>query len=177
MKIFFSVLLMFLCCSTQVLAELNPLLKSTMYQDKNIRVIRVLTPDLILLQGDERVKLIGLVGVRTMQPPKEERDEYGFIIQRKVDPATTAEENAFHYAKGLLEGKMVRLEFDTQKKDEQRILQAYVFLENGDFVNELLLKQGAAHLKIVPPNMKYADQLRKAYQEARREMRGLQGQW
>lgn len=177
MKIFLFLLIFFFSTFVGVRAELNPLLKSVNYQEQRVKILRVITPDLIVLQGDEKVKLIGLVGARPPQVPKEERDEYGFIIQRRVDPATTAEENAFHYAKSLMEGKVVRLEFDDQKKDEQRILQAYVFLENGDLVNELLLKEGAAHLKIVPPNVKYADQLRKAYQEARREMKGLQGQW
>lgn len=175
MKWFGSVLLSFLLCSSAV-AELNPLLQTSANYRK-VFVSKVLTPDTIELESGERVHLLGLSGPRALKITYAERDEHGFIIPKQVDPATSVEEAAFHYVRSLLEDKNVRLEFDSQRRNEENTLQAYVFLMDGSLVNAEILRQGAAHLRITPPNIKYADQLRSAYQEARREMRGMQGQW
>ena len=85
------------------------------------------------------------------------------------------EEQAVSYAQELLEGKKVKLEFDLESLDEQGRHQAYVFLPGGAMANAELLRQGFVDLKLRPPNVKYADQLRKAYQEAKREQRGFLG--
>ena len=74
-----------------------------------------------------------------------------------------------------MEGKKVKLEYDVESRDVQDRWQAYVFLPDGRMANAELLRQGFVYLKIRPPNLKYANQLREAYQEARREKRGLQG--
>jgi len=147
-------------------------------QYKNVLVEKVVSADLIVLRSRERIKLIGL---KAPEPPKrkkekEDRDKFGFVVVRE-DPITTVKDKAFDYAKELLEGKHVRLEFDSMKKDNDFNTLAYVFLvENNMFVNEEILKQGFASLSIRPPNTKYADTLRDAYREARKEKRGLQGQ-
>lgn len=170
-----SVIIVLFSCSI-AMGELNPLLQSSANYQKVV-ITKVLTPDMIELASGERVHLLGLLGPRAPKVRYEERDEHGFIIPKDVDPATPAEEEVFQYVRTLLEGKKVRLEFDSQRRDENNILQAYVFFIDGTLVNALILSQGAANLHITPPNVKYADQLRIAYQEARREMRGMQGQW
>ncbi|MBF0510702.1 MAG: thermonuclease family protein, partial [Candidatus Omnitrophica bacterium] len=53
---------------------------------------------------------------------------------------------------------------------------AYVYLPEGQMANAELLRKGFVRLRIVPPNVKYADKLRQAYQEAKREKRGLEGE-
>jgi micrococcal nuclease len=169
-----SIVLLF--SSPAAMAELNPLLQSSANY-KKVLVAKVLTPDTIELESGERVQLLGLLGPRAPKVQYEERDEHGFIIPKDVDPATSAEEDAFKLVRTLLEGKKVRLEFDSQRRNEDNVLQAYVFFMDGSLVNAEILRQGAANLRITPPNVKYADQLRSAYQEARREMRGMQGQW
>ncbi len=161
-----SIVLLF--SSPAAMAELNPLLQSSANYQK-VQVSKVLTPDTIQLESGERIQLLGLLGPRAPKVQYEERDEHGFVIPKDVDPATPAEEDAFKYVRTLLEGKKVRL--------EDNVLQAYVFFMDGSLVNAEILRQGAANLRITPPNVKYADQLRSAYQEARREMRGMQGQW
>lgn len=55
----------------------------------------------------------------------------------------------------LVQGKPVRLEFDQERKDRHGRLLAYVFLEKGDMVNALLVKQGMARVFLQPPNLKY----------------------
>ena len=156
-------------------ADLNPLLApSVKYQ--SIRVARVLAVDRILLDDDEKIALIGIKGPR---PPKQvdvKRDVHGFISPDEV-PEVPFEVEAMRYAKALVEGKAVRLEFDTQRRNDQGLVEAYVFLPDGKLLNAELLRFGYANIKLVPPNMKYAPDLRKAYQEARHEMRGMQGEW
>jgi len=46
----------------------------------------------------------------------------------------------------LVQGKQIRLEFDQERNDHHGRLLAYVFLENGDMVNEVLVKKGFARV-------------------------------
>jgi micrococcal nuclease len=155
--------------------DLNPLLASQdMYQD--IRVARVLAVDRILLENDRKVSLIGVKGPRAPKQKDVRRDSHGFIIP-EGDPTTPFEVEAIDFARGLVEGKPVRIEFDTQRRGDNGDVQAYVILPDGRLMNAEVLRYGYADLKLSPPNMKYADKLRTAYQEARREMRGMQGAW
>ena len=144
---------------------------------KHVLVERVLSADEIMLEGGEHIQLIGL---KAPEPPprarEEQRDKYGFVIHEE-NPQMTIEERAFQFAKNLLQGKYVRLEFDEVKKSESFTTVAYVFLEdNNQLANAEILRQGYASLHIVPPNLKYVDILREAYQESRREKRGLQSE-
>ncbi|MBF0505051.1 MAG: thermonuclease family protein [Candidatus Omnitrophica bacterium] len=156
-------------------AELNPLLESTPKYNKVV-VERVLRVDTLLLAGGEKVCLIGLQGPR---PPKfhdVNRDSHGFIIPDD-DPTTSFEVEALRFIKELTEKKTVHLEFDAERRNDDGILQAYVILPDGKMLNEEALRYGYAQLKLRMPNMKYAQRLRDAYKESRREMRGLQGNW
>ncbi len=155
-------------------AETNLLNKENPYQQVKIR--KVLTADTILLDNleNERVKLIGLKAPAKPRQKNIQKDQYGFVIEDD-DPTTSLEETAFNFAKELLEGKYVRLEFDHQKNSDDFDTLAYVFLEDETFVNELLLSLGYAHFKSISPNKKYETRLRAAYQQARQEKRGLQG--
>jgi micrococcal nuclease len=42
----------------------------------------------------------------------------------------------------LVEGKRIRLEYDQQRHDQYGRTLAYVYLENGTFVNAEIIKQG-----------------------------------
>ncbi|MDI6606193.1 MAG: thermonuclease family protein, partial [Candidatus Omnitrophota bacterium] len=60
-----------------------------------------------------------------------------------------------------------------QERDIYKRLLAYVYLEDGTFVNAQILKQGYASLMTIPPNVKYAELFLKLYREARENRRGL----
>lgn len=150
--------------------------KETDYE--RVLVTKIISADTIVLEGGETVRLIG---IKAPKPPRKkkqaERDDYGFVIKEDVNPITSIEERAFNFATELLMNKFVRLEFDHEKKTEDFATYAYAFLvENNLFVNLEILRQGFANLQIRPPNTKYDVQLREAYQEARYERRGLQGE-
>ena len=168
------------CISTWCLAPvradgLNPLLESSVkYQ--HIRVEHVRAVDRLLLENGDKVALIGIRGPRPPRMQDVRRDEHGFIIPED-DPKIPFEEQAIRFARDLCEGRFVRLEFDSQRRDDEGNLLAYVILSDGRFLNAELVRAGYAASKLIPPNMKYADKIRAAYQEARRQMRGLQGEW
>ena len=91
--------------------------------------------------------------------------------------STSIELPGSNIAEVRVEGDKVRIEFDRNKKNKDFDTLAYVFLEEENlFINAEILRLGYAHLQISPPNMKYASELREAYQEARREKRGFQSQ-
>ncbi len=145
-----------------------------------ILVKKIIKADLIELESGEVIRLIGL---NAPKPPEDmgerfERTEQGFVIDKIAeDPRVTIAETSFHFAEDLLLNKYVRLEFDNEKSGNQFETLAYVFLlDDNTFVNAEILRQGYAQLRIRPPNMKYAKELRHAYQEARKNLRGLQGE-
>ena len=151
---------------------------------KDVIVEKILSTDTFRLKGEigEKGEAIKLIGLRAVKPPKKKtedinRNDLGIVIKKPATPLTPIEEKAFEFTRKLLEGRHVRLEFDAEKKGENYETLAYVFLlEENIFVNTEILRHGFAHLSIRPPNTKYADELREAYKEARREQRGLQGQ-
>ena len=169
----------FIFSSELTFAETNIdlFLKGTQqYQD--VIVEEVLSADTIRLESGEKIKLIGLKAPPVPEKMKQiKRDQYGIPIKEKINPAATIEEKSYFFVKELLEKKHIRCEFDVNRKNEQFETLAYVFLlKNNLFVNDEILRQGFAHLQIMPPNTKYADTLRSAYKEAREEKRGLQNE-
>ncbi len=73
----------------------------------------------------------------------------------------------------LVQGKPVRLEFDQERNDRHGRLLAYVFLENGDMVNELLVRKGFARVLPKPPNLKYFSLLLDSQRRAMAERVGM----
>ncbi len=73
----------------------------------------------------------------------------------------------------LVDGKTVRLEFDVQEQDRYGRLLAYVYLEDGTFVNAWLVQHGYAAVMTVPPNVKHQELFLKLQREAREAERGL----
>jgi micrococcal nuclease len=119
---------------------------------------RVIDGDTFVLENGERVRLIGVDTPETAHPSKE------------IEPFA---EEASEFAKSMLEGKKVRLEFDVRKRDRYGRLLAYVYLQDGTFVNAELVRQGYAHAATYPPNVRHAEEFRQWEKEARNKKRGL----
>ncbi len=73
----------------------------------------------------------------------------------------------------LVDGKTVRLEFDVQQLDKYGRTLAYIYLEDGTFVNAWLVENGYAMVMTFPPNVKYEALFLRLQREAREEGRGL----
>lgn len=80
------------------------------------------------------------------------------------------------YLTGLITGKRVRLEYDIDTLDQYGRTLAYVYLEDGTFVNANMLKEGYAMVLTVPPNVKYTEEFVKLARKARERNRGLWNQ-
>jgi endonuclease YncB( thermonuclease family) len=72
----------------------------------------------------------------------------------------------------LVGGKKLRLRFDEQERDAKDRLLGYAFLEER-MVNETLVREGLAYVRLTPTTQRYAQQLLGAQSQARKAKRGL----
>ena len=114
--------------------------------------------DTILLAGGERVRYLGIDAPEVAHDGK---------------PAEPYGARARVFNKQLVLGNWVRLEVDEEQRDHYGRLLAYVFLEDGTFVNGALIRQGYAHLLRRQANLRYWDQLLKFQRQALKEKKGI----
>jgi endonuclease YncB( thermonuclease family) len=127
--------------------------------DTQTAVVReVLTGDTVRLAGGKTLRYASL------QAP---------ALQSKIPLVRTYGENSLAFNKSLVEGKTVRIHWGARLYDERKNLLGYVYLEDGTFVNEVVLKAGHAKLALAPPNLAHDGEFRRAEMDARRDKRGL----
>ncbi|MBN2831243.1 MAG: thermonuclease family protein [Candidatus Omnitrophica bacterium] len=146
-----------------------PLGRSFNYTD--ILVKRAVDGDTLVLESGERVRLIGIDTPEIHDSDKLSRDSKR--SQQSASEIKAMGKKSYEFAKKLVEGKRVSLEFDVERYDKYKRLLAYVYLKDGTFVNAEIIKQGYASLMTFPPNVKYADLFLKLYREAQENKRGL----
>ncbi|MCM8812308.1 MAG: thermonuclease family protein [Candidatus Omnitrophica bacterium] len=140
-------------------------------QYRQIVVEKVIDGDTLLLANGERVRLLGIDTPECHRSGKMQRDS----ARTKRDQTVIAAQGARArlYTRSLVEAKAVRLEFDVERRDRYRRLLAYVFLPDGTLVNGKLVADGYAAVYTMPPNVKYAELLRRLQSDARAQERGL----
>jgi micrococcal nuclease len=79
------------------------------------------------------------------------------------------------YNRLLTIGKTVYLEKDVSDTDRYGRLLRYVYLQSGEMVNEMLIREGYAYASAYPPDVKYQDTFEKLEKEAREKNAGLWG--
>ncbi len=121
-------------------------------------VVWVNDGDTFVLQGGERVRL---VGINCPEKPHNNKPGECFGIE------------ATRFAIKLLKNKTVKLEYDRVKRDHYHRLLAYVFLPSGKMANVILVRKGFAYVLTVPPNKKYRSRLLEAQRFALDENRGM----
>jgi micrococcal nuclease len=119
---------------------------------EGIAVTRVIDGDTIVVEGGERVRLIGI--------DAPEKGQHLFS-------------ESAAYLKEMVGGRKVRLEKDVSDRDKYGRLLRYVFL-GETFVNLELVKRGLASALIYEPDSKYSEQI--LLEEAVARERGL-GIW
>ena len=122
--------------------------------------IRAIDGDTIIVDiagVKERVRLIGVDTPETKHPRK---------------PVQHFGKEAYNFTWRMAEGKKVRLEFDQNQRDKYKRLLAYVYLEDGTFLNAEIVKQGYGHAYTKFP-FKYMHEFRQYEREARMRKRGL----
>jgi len=79
---------------------------------------------------------------------------------------------AAEYNRRLVEGRVVRLIFDEERRDQYGRLLAYVYV-GDEFVNAALVRRGYARTLTIAPNDRFAGFLARLEQEAGNAGRGL----
>ena len=135
------------------------------------QVTHVIDGDTIILDNGAHVRLIGIDAPEMREDKKIKKDLKKRHLSKRAELAMGRK--AYQYARHLLEGKKVRLEFDVQQYDEYHRLLAYVYLMDGSFVNAQMVKAGYAYAYPIKPDVRYAQEFRRLYNEARNHHRGL----
>ena len=112
--------------------------------------------------GSKKGLKIRLIGVDT----PESQARFG-------NPEDYYGDEASAFTKSILINKKVRLEFDADRTDSFGRTLAYVYTEDGIFLNKKLVNEGYAMVMTVPPNIKYADIFFELQKKARDENLGL----
>lgn len=139
--------------------------------DGSYYVERVVDGDTLKLSNKERVRLIGIDTPEVHYSDKLVRDSKRSGQDIKTIQALG--EKASDFTKALCSNKRVRLEFDVQKKDRYGRLLAYVYLDDGTFVNARIIEEGYAQVMTIPPNVRHSEDFRKLEKQARDAKRGL----
>jgi micrococcal nuclease len=101
-----------------------------------------------------RVRLLSIDAPEMAQAP------YGEEARRRLDALLPA-------------GTAARLELDVEPSDRFGRTLAYVYTPAGELVNLEMARSGHAVELVYPPNLRHADAIRAAVEEARDEGRGL----
>lgn len=155
------------------LKSVHPL-KEASAKDEFVYVTRVVDGDTLKLSNGERVRLIGIdtpeihFSNKLLKDSKKSHKDIKTILALGARSAD--------FTRKLCKGKKVRLEFDVEKMDRYKRLLAYVYLEDGTFVNAKIVEEGYAQVMTVPPNVKYADMFVKLQGKARSLHKGLWGE-
>jgi micrococcal nuclease len=121
---------------------------------------KVIDGDTIVVEIDgkkEKVRLIGVDTPETVHPQK---------------PVERYGKEASAFTRRMVENKLVRLEYDWQKRDKYGRLLAYVYLEDGAFLNAEIIKQGYGFAYTRFP-FKYLDEFREYERLAKMGEEGL----
>lgn len=126
-------------------------------QAETVVVRRASDGDTIRLSTGERIRLIGV------DTPE--------LTDNRPEMRRFAEEAAA-FVRGLVEGKHVRLEYDRERSDKHRRTLAYVYLQDGTFLNAEIIRQGFGRV-CTQHRFKYREEFRKLEREAEQNSRGL----
>ncbi len=118
--------------------------------------------DTIVLDTGQRVRYIG-INAPEIDHEDQKAQPYGY--------------QAKSYNKKLIGAQKVRLEYDTDRRDKYGRELAYVFLDDGTFINARLLAAGLAFYLYRKPNLKYSELMLKAHRDAMASGVGLWRNW
>lgn len=121
-------------------------------------VVKVFDGDTVLLKDGRRIRYLA-INAPEMEHEGRPRELYAI-------EALTANRK-------LVMGQELRLEYDKERHDQYGRTLAYVYLPDGAFVNEVLVKEGLATVYATPPNLRYEKPLLTLQQRAIREKKGL----
>ena len=120
--------------------------------DTKYFVKRVVDGDTFIMDNGSNEVRVRLIGIDT--PESVAPEEY---LEKTGKENTEEGKDASDFTRSLIEDQYVYLEFDAQHEDKYGRLLAYVYLEDGRMLQDILIAEGYAELMTIPPNIKYAD--------------------
>jgi micrococcal nuclease len=121
------------------------------------KVQRIVDGDTVVLDKIGKVRLIGVDTPETKDPRR---------------PVQFFGKEATEFLERTLSGKKVRVEYDQTRKDRYNRTLAYIFLEDGTFVNSHIIEKGYGFAYTKFP-FKYLDKFRTIERKAREQKVGL----
>lgn len=146
--------------SHPALQQVTPLGSSSPAPSGFVVVTRVVDGDTIVIEGDRKVRLIGVNTPETVDPRR---------------PVQCFGHEASNFTKSLLEGHAVKLEKDISETDKYGRLLRYVYSDDGTFVNLALVQGGYAQVNTYPPDVAHTKEFQAAQADAKAAKRGLWG--
>ena len=129
------------------------------------RVSKFVDGDTFWVQDDRgeqlKVRLIGIDTPESRNSGRKTVEYYG--------------KEAAAYVRAFVGNKRLLLEYDVSRTDRYKRTLAYVYLEDGTFLNAHLVREGYARVLTVPPNVKFAESFVRLEREARKNKKGLWG--
>ncbi len=114
--------------------------------------------DTVILDNGQKVRLLGI------DAPE---------LEKEGKPADFLAHKAKQVLTDLVQGKRVRLEYDKLRYDRFGRTLAYLFLPDGVNLSREMVRQGLAHVYMVPPNLRFREELLEAQREAIKAHRGV----
>ncbi|MDO8747439.1 MAG: thermonuclease family protein [Thermodesulfovibrionales bacterium] len=123
-----------------------------------VRVIKVHDGDTVSIVSNGRKEKVRLIGI---DAPEIKQRLWGTKARKHLEKMLIAS------------NRKVTLEFDVERRDKYGRLLCYIFTPDKEMLNIQMVKDGYAVLLTIPPNIKYADELKMAQNEARQNRRGI----
>ena len=131
---------------------------SAVGQSRWVHVGKVFDGDTFRTTTGEKVRLLG-INTPEVAHDKEPGQPFGKEAKRRLEQ--------------LIAGKTVRLQLDRDRKDNYGRTLAQLYLRDGSWINEQLIRDGLALVYTFAPNFQWANNLLIAEREARRASRGI----
>jgi len=135
---------------------------SQVLSDAYISVRRVYDGDTIELENGIHVRYIGI------NAPE---------IAHQDKPGEPFGPEALAFNEKMVLSKPVRIRADLETSDQYNRRLAYVFLQDGTFVNLEIVRNGLAYVLYKAPNIAYDAALLKSQQESMKTGKGMWGNW
>lgn len=136
------------------------------------RIVDGDTIDIKIGSEKEAIRLIGIDTPESHDNKKARKDS----ARTKTDLAviTSQGRQASAFLSDLVAlNSTLTLEYDVEKRDHYGRILAYAYLPDGRMLNEVIIRSGYASLMTIPPNVRYVEKFKKAYELARTEKVGL----
>lgn len=134
---------------------------------EQVTVTRVVDGDTIVIDSGEKVRMILINSPESVHRDKSKNTPFG--------------KKASEYTTEKLLDQTIYLEKDVSDTDRYGRLLRYIYLEDGTFYNELMVKEGYAQTATFPPDTKHLEIIQAAETHAREESLGLwedqTGEW